>query len=41
MMIAEGASDEEGFVGFNVHSRYAVHEMVVGVGKGGPIEFLM
>jgi len=40
-MIAEGASDEEGFVGFNVHNRDAVHEMVVGVGKDGPLKFLM
>jgi len=40
-MIAEGASDEEGYVGFNVHNRDAVYEMVVGVRKGGPLKFLM
>jgi hypothetical protein len=40
-MIAEGASDKEGFVGFNVHSRDTVHEMEVGVGKDGPLKLLM
>jgi hypothetical protein len=40
-MIAEGASDEEGFVEFNVHNRDTVHEMVVGVGKSGHRKFLM
>ena len=41
VMIAEGASDKEGFVGFNVHNRDTVHEMVIGVGKAGPLILLM
>jgi hypothetical protein len=28
-MIAEGALDEEGFMGFNVHNRHTVHEKVL------------
>jgi hypothetical protein len=40
-MIAEGASDEEGFLGFNVHNRDTVHEKVVGDGKAGPLQLLM
>jgi hypothetical protein len=40
-MIAEGALDEEGFVGFNVHNRDTIHEMVVGVRKAGPLKLLM
>ena len=41
MMNAEGASDEEGFLGFNVNNRDTVHEKVVGVGKAGPLQLLM
>ena len=28
-MIAEGASDEEDFAGFNVHNKETVHEIVL------------
>jgi hypothetical protein len=40
-MIAEGASDEECFVGFDVYNRDTVREKVVGVGKAGPFKLLM
>jgi hypothetical protein len=29
IMIAEGASDEEDFAGFNVHNKETVHEIVL------------
>jgi len=38
VIIAEGAVDEDGFVGFNVHNRHSVHEKVLMFEKLDPLK---